>query len=134
MNATFVDTFYYLALVNADDAGHAKAMAANRSRKGRLVTTQWIMLEVADALADPVERPKFLAILEAIGNDPAVTLVEASGALFLRAVDLYRHRPDKEWSLTDCTSFVVMEEQQIREALTADAHFVQAGFVALLKD
>ena len=92
------------------------------------------MLEVADALADPVERPKFLTILEAIGNDPAVTLVEASGALFQPAVDLFRHRPDKEWPLTDCTSFVVMEEQQIREALTADAHFVQAGFVALLKE
>jgi uncharacterized protein len=134
MKATFVDTFYYLALVNAHDAGHQKAMAASRTRQGRLVTTQWIMVEVADALADPIERPKFLAILDAIGNDPTVALVAADDALFQRAVDLYRRRPDKEWSLTDCTSFVVMQEQQIREALTADAHFEQAGFVALLKD
>lgn len=134
MNATFVDTFYYLALVNREDSGHGRAMAASRHRQERLVTTQWIMLEVADALAGPIERPKFLAILEAIEKDPTVTLVEANGALFQRAVDLYRRRPDKEWSLTDCTSFVVMEDEQIREALTADAHFEQAGYTALLKD
>jgi predicted nucleic acid-binding protein len=42
-------------------------------------------------------------------------------------------RPDKDWSLTDCISFVVMENQDITEALTADRHFVQAGFTALLK-
>lgn len=88
MNATFVDTFYYLALVNADDAGHEKAMAASRNRQGRLVTTQWIMLEVADALADPIERPKFLAILDAIGNDPTVALIEANDVTLIeRAKD-----------------------------------------------
>jgi predicted nucleic acid-binding protein len=134
MKATFVDTFYYLALVNSDDSGRAKAMAASQNRQGRLVTTEWVMVEVADALADPVERPKFLAILDAIGSDASVSLVEADDALFRRAVELYRHRPDKEWSLTDCESFVVMDEQGIREALTADAHFEQAGFIALLKD
>ncbi|HET6880920.1 MAG TPA: hypothetical protein VFI31_12235 [Pirellulales bacterium] len=75
-----------------------------------------------------------MTILEAIGNDPTVDLVEANTALFQRAIDLYRRRPDKEWSLTDCTSFVVMQEQEIREALTADSHFEQAGFIALLKD
>ncbi|HET6880921.1 MAG TPA: hypothetical protein VFI31_12240 [Pirellulales bacterium] len=49
MNVTFVDTFYYLALVNADDAGHERAMAASHNRQGRLVTTQWIMVEIGDA-------------------------------------------------------------------------------------
>lgn len=69
MKATFVDTFYYLALVNPGDSGHAKAMAASQKRQGRLVTTQWVMVEVADALASPLERAKFLAILDAIGSD-----------------------------------------------------------------
>jgi predicted nucleic acid-binding protein len=48
-------------------------------------------------------------------------------------LDLYRRRPDKAWSVTDCISFVVMEGDGIREALTGDQHFEQAGFVALLK-
>jgi predicted nucleic acid-binding protein len=48
-------------------------------------------------------------------------------------LDLYASRFDKAWSLTDCISFVVMEQQGIREALTGDHHFEQAGFVALLK-
>jgi uncharacterized protein len=47
---------------------------------------------------------------------------------------LFAGRPDKEWSLTDCVSFVVMEAQGIREALTTDEHFIQAGFRALLRE
>jgi hypothetical protein len=58
--------------------------------------------------------------------------VPASEEVFERGLGLYRSRPDKEWSLTDCISFVVMQEQGIGEALTADRHFTQAGFVALL--
>lgn len=66
-------------------------------------------------------------------TDAKVTVIPADRSWFERGVDLYRRRPDKEWSLTDCISFVVMEEEEIREALTADAHFEQAGFVALLR-
>ena len=46
---------------------------------------------------------------------------------------MFAARPDKDWSLTDCISFVVMQERNIQDALTADHHFEQAGFVALLK-
>ena len=60
--------------------------------------------------------------------------VSMDGSLFARGLDLYRERQDKDWSLTDCISFVVMKDERIDEALTADIHFVQAGFRALLRD
>ena len=66
-------------------------------------------------------------------SDPQVTIVSPSASLFDRGVELFAKRPDKCWSLTDCISFVVMEEQGIMHALTGDRHFEQAGFVALLK-
>ena len=64
--------------------------------------------------------------------NPNITITAASAELFERGCRLYADRPDKDWSLTDCISFVVMEEKAITEALTADHHFEQAGFNALL--
>jgi len=58
--------------------------------------------------------------------------VRTGEALVQRALRLYDERPDKEWSLTDCLSFLVMERQRIRDALTTDHHFEQAGFRVLL--
>jgi predicted nucleic acid-binding protein len=63
--------------------------------------------------------------------DPSVLIIEATHELFDRAVRLFASRPDKSWSLTDCTSFLVVEDLGIGEALTGDHHFTQAGFVAL---
>jgi predicted nucleic acid-binding protein len=60
-------------------------------------------------------------------------IVETSGKLFRTGVAFYSRRPDKDWSLTDCISFVVMRDRGITEALTGDHHFEQAGFKALLK-
>lgn len=72
-------------------------------------------------------------LLDALEGDPDVLVVPADASLFRRGVDLYRQRPDKDWSLTDCISFVVMEEQGLTDALTADHHFEQAGFRAILR-
>ena len=77
-------------------------------------------------------RPRFLTLLETLEADPDVSIIPASDELFRRGVDLYRRRPDKDWPLTDCFSFVVMGDVAANEALTGDHHFQQAGFVALL--
>jgi predicted nucleic acid-binding protein len=134
MRTTFADTFYYLALLNPHDAAHPRAVAASEGLSGRLVTTAYVLTEVADALAAPRDRPRFLALLQTLEADPEVTIVPASDALFHRGVDLYRERPDKDWPLTDCISFVVMSDFATTEALTGDRHFQQAGLVALLAE
>lgn len=131
--AVFADTFFYLALLNPYDADHARVRAESRARRGRVVTTHWVLMEVADAFARPAFRAKFVALLNQLDTDPMSKLIPADEALFRRGVELYEARPDKDWPLTDCVSFVVMEEEQISEALTADVHFEQAGFTALFK-
>ena len=132
MTTVFADSYYYLAQVNERDEGHANAVDFAKTFRGHTVTTEWILTEVADALAQSQKRGAFLQILEEDQNDPQTTIVEASHRLFTHGVELFKSRSDKNWSLTDCISFVVMKKQGIREALTADHHFLQAGFVALL--
>ncbi len=132
MIAVFADTFYFLALVNPRDQAHARAVAYTATFQGRIVTTAWVLTEFADAMSDPRNRPEFLGTLNDLRNDPQVLIVPADTVLFNAGVDLYAARTDKHWSLTDCMSFVVMQQQGIVEALTGDRHFDQAGFKALL--
>ncbi|HET6574633.1 MAG TPA: hypothetical protein VFG68_13580 [Fimbriiglobus sp.] len=67
-----------------------------------------------------------------LAADPSTQIVPASDDLFTAGLDLYGRRPDKQWSLTDCVSFVVMGREGIAEALTGDHDFEQAGFTARL--
>ena len=133
MNALFADTFYYLALVSRGDAAHARAVSLSRHLTAPTVTTAWVLTEVADALADPRQRPALQVLLDSLQCDPKVTIVPPTQTLFERAITLYGSRPDKGWSLTDCVSFTVMESMRLSEALTGDHHFEQAGFRALLR-
>ena len=133
MKALFADCFYFLALLRLEDSAHARAIAASQNRTERLITTAWILTEVADALAVPAMREGFPRLLVALRADRACTIVPPTQDLFDAGVELYVRRPDKAWSLTDCISFVVMREHGMNEALTGDRHFEQAGFIALLK-
>ncbi len=133
MMATFVDTFFYLALILENDQYHARAVTASESRRGRFVTTAWVLTEVADALCEPPQRRLFPELLALLRSDPNTEIVPPDPDLFDRGLDLYARRPDKGWSLTDCISFVVMAERGLTEALTGDHHFEQAGFRALLR-
>ena len=132
MRPVFADTFFYLALLNPRDACHQQATDISRMLTPSTVTTAWVMTEVGDALAGPMQRSLFLDLLHGLHSDATVVMVPATQELFDRGVDLFGQRPDKEWSLTDCISFVVMEEHGLTEALTGDRHFEQAGFKVLL--
>jgi len=132
MKTVFADSYYFLAFVNPRDAGHERALDFSRSYRGRSLTTEWVLAEVADALSAPDQRGLFQELLAQVRSDPGFAIVEATHDLFDRGVELFSERPDKSWSLTDCISFVVMDQQGTKEALTADHHFQQAGFVALL--
>ena len=128
----FADTFYFLALLNSSDSAHAAAMQHSQGLGG-IITTEWVLTEAADAMAQPAKRQGFLELHRLLRAEPKVVIIPADSELFLRGVELYAGRPDKEWSLTDCISFVVMRDRGIAEALTGDHHFEQAGFVALLR-
>lgn len=132
MKSVFADTFYFLALLNERDAAHKRAVAASRTVALALVTTEFVLLELADALCKPQQRDEVLALCHVVETDPAFRLVRATSELIQRGKKLYRDRADKEWPLTDCISFVVMQDQGLAEALTADHHFEQAGFKPLL--
>lgn len=132
MNLIFADSYYYIAFVNQRDEGHAKALDFSRDYCGRTVTTEWVLTEVADALSDPDQRTIFLELHSQLRTQAGLEIIHASHDLFNLGIELFANRPDKSWSLTDCISFSVMGERGIREALTADHHFEQAGFVPLL--
>jgi predicted nucleic acid-binding protein len=133
MTEWFADTSYFLAFVHRDDEAHELAMELTGTFQGRLVTTQWVLLEFVNALSNARLRESAAGFLEWLETHDVVEILEATGDGFARGMERFRQRPDKDWSLTDCVSFLVMEERGIREALTADHHFEQAGFAALLK-
>jgi predicted nucleic acid-binding protein len=133
MTSVFADTFYFLALLNAKDAKHEEAWEISRQRRQRLVTTGFVLIELADGLSRSARRHVFSVLLDELRNESENILVPATQELFEEGAELYNARPDKQWTLTDCISFVVMKQQGISEALTGDHHFEQAGFVALLK-
>ena len=133
MKRRFADTFFYLAVLNPRDAAHQRAVDLSRSLRGGFVTTEFVLLELADGMARPPVRETFVRFHALLASDRQVEIIPASTDLLRRGRDLYAARPDKEWSLTDCVSFVVMRDCGITEALTGDHHFEQAGLVALLK-
>lgn len=133
MKPVFADTFYFLALLDERDPAHARAVAVSNEREQGFVTTEFVLLELADALSKPSLRGEFKAVRALIGGMPTFRVVAASSELLRRGERLYHERPDKEWQLTDCISFVVMGDEGMTEALTGDRHFEQAGFSAMLK-
>ena len=132
MSAMFADTSYWIALVLAAEQYHPRALVAGAERR-RHRNHSLGLGRTGAALARASLRHLFLAILDQIEADPAVHVVAVDDGLFRAGVEFFRRRPDKDWSLTDCISFVVMQREGVTEALTADHHFEQAGFVALLK-
>jgi predicted nucleic acid-binding protein len=126
---------------NLIDSSHPYYMlAANlyrttRQQGHKVVTTNYILAELVALLTSPlrITRSSIIAIIDGLRNSPHVEIVHVDASVDEQAWQLFKNRPDKEWSLVDCASFVVMRQPAIAEALTADHHFDQAGFVRLLK-
>lgn len=130
----FADTVYWVALVVSQDQYHQRVRAWTARITGRITTTAPVLLETANMLARPAWRASVVALIEHLRQRPDVHIVPMDQALWERSWELYRNRTDKAWSLTDCVSFLVMQEARLTDALTADEHFVQAGFRAVLLD
>lgn len=130
-----VDTSYAVALVSTRDQYHQRArqLADRYHARAKLVFTQAVCLEIGNSLADLPHRREAVRLLTGIQRDPGAVVVPMSDELYAEALALFANRPDKEWSLIDCISFVVMRRRGITSALTSDGHFEQAGFEPLMR-
>lgn len=133
MNVVFADAFYFVARINRCDQYHHRVLAFSKDFRARLLTSDWILMEVADALAKSACRPRVREFIFHMRRAAACEIVPASRELLDRALAFYHQHADKEWTLTDCVSFVIMRERHIMDALTGDKHFEQAGFNPLFK-
>lgn len=132
----FLDTSFAIALASKSDEHHNQALdilADIQESKIKIVTTWAVVIELANTLAKPQFRPLSVSLVGLLLDDPAIEVVSLMDELTLKAFSLYQDRMDKKWGLTDCISFVVMKERGIREALTADEDFEQAGFIAVMR-
>jgi predicted nucleic acid-binding protein len=135
MRRVFVDTSAWIALINASDSLHAEAlqvMELLRRQKARLVTTEFVLLEVADALSMPPTRAQTAVFIDGLRHLTSLHTVPLGQELLADGWALFKQRPDKDWGLTDCTSFEAMAQERIAEAFTSDHHFAQAGHTKLL--
>lgn len=132
MTPIFADTSFYAACLIPRDRHHAKALGLAASNTSTIVTTEFVFVELANLLSKLARRSAAIRLINQVRGDSDTIIVPATSELLGRGFELFKKRPDKEWSLTDCISFVVMEEHGLTEALTSDGDFEQAGFVALL--
>ena len=107
-------------------------MAELRRNTVALVTTEFVLIEVANAFCASAWRTKAVKLIDGLRSVPNLKIIEADSSLLSEGWRLYCSRLDKEWSLTDCVSFAVMHDEQINQAFTSDHHFEQAGFIKLL--
>ena len=134
MSSLFLDTSFAIALASRRDLHHSRAVELAeqiRESNTQLVTTIPVIIEIGNSLAKQAFREAAIQLVNALHSDPRVTIVPLDHDLYDRGFATFANRRDKEWGLTDCISFVAMEDRNLRAALTADAHFRQAGFRAL---
>lgn len=133
----FVDTGFFVALLDKNDAHASKARKLYQTIEGtRLITTAAVLIELLNGFGDrgPHLRKNTIEFVRKLHASPNVEIVALTQDLYFEALDYYERHRDKGYSHTDCLSFLIMNDRGIREALAIDHHFSQAGFRALLDD
>jgi uncharacterized protein len=133
-----LDTVYVQALLNRNDQYHAKAKDLFPSVKAAsmVLITEAVLLEIGNALSAVEHRQSAASFINGCyaGKDRNLCVVPVDTKLIKRSLELFEKRSDKDWSLTDCISFMVMEDNKVEQAVTADRHFTQRGYRALMVD
>jgi predicted nucleic acid-binding protein len=127
---TLIDTSAYFALVDVDDINHARANSAAGAMQGRLYTTNYILAETHALLLRRLGRAIAARFLLEADRD-RTNLIRVRADDEERAREIIFAHDDKDYSLTDATSFAVMERLHIGTAFTFDRHFAQYGFAVL---
>lgn len=139
MNAVFADTGFWIALLNPIDELHEKALALSKTIVARgqaVMTSEMVFTDLLNHFAkfSPTQRRAAITLIEQMTQHPQLVIAPQTSEQFSQAMQLYAQRADKPWSLTDCASFLIMQQHGIMDALAYDRHFIQAGFRALLRD
>ena len=132
----FIDTSYLIAILEPTDDRHEKAKTVSQSLGSiQQITSEMVLTELLNAFCTRGKffRQMVLNVLEDLSSDPNIEIIPQSSELFEQACRYYKQRLDKEYSLTDCASMVIMRERGIDKVLTHDHHFQQEGFKALLR-
>ncbi|NEQ97240.1 MAG: type II toxin-antitoxin system VapC family toxin [Cyanothece sp. SIO2G6] len=137
MRFVFADTGYWVALFNPKDDLHSKATDLSKALQPvHIVTSEVVLTEVLNDFSIRGEffRNAAIRLIADLRCHPNTTIVPQTSQQFDAALQLYAQRPDKQWSQTDCASFNIMQELGLTEALAYDKHFIQAGFVSLMRN
>ncbi len=135
----FWDTSAFIALSNRDDRWYVAAVAMNQElarQRARILTTDAVLTEVANSFSRAAQKSVAQRNIDALQQSAKLgvaRLIHVDEALWQRGWRLFTERPDKDWSLTDCISFIVMQENKVIRSFTSDHHFEQAGFVRLMQ-
>lgn len=137
-SSLFVDTSGWGSLFINTQPHHLQADHHFRQalqQRRNLITTNYIIAELVALLHSPlrIPRSRVFDVIDGIKAAPYVQVICIDQAIDTAAWELCKSRADKNWSLVDCSSFVVMQQLSLQEALTTDHHFEQAGFMRLLK-
>lgn len=138
MNSAFIDTSGWANAFDQRQPFHQTVVSTFqqlRQNRALIVTSNYVIAELVALLESPMRTPRsrIFTIIDTIKATPYLDVVHIDSATDTAAWSLCKSRPDKNWSLVDCSSFVLMERQNIQIALTSDRHFEQAGFTRLLK-
>lgn len=135
MRRVFDDTFCGIALLNPRDQAHEQAVGVSKGLgPAWIVTTEAVLTEFLNCFGarGSLIRGAAAKLVEWMQADRSVQVVPQAHEDFLAGCRLYRARPDKTHSLTDCISMEVMRSEGLNEVLTNDEHFTQEGFTCLL--
>jgi uncharacterized protein len=138
MTELFFDTTSWANLIDISQPFHSLSATTYQNacfQKHKIITTSYIVAELVALLASPlrIPRPKAIAFIQSLKTSPYIEVIHIIKEIDRKAWELLINRLDKEWSLVDCSCFIVMRERKISESLTSDHHFEQAGFIRLLK-
>lgn len=137
-NKVFIDTSGWAELFIATESYHQQAkewFTKTRKQNIELVTSNYVVAELVALLNSPLRVPRYqlFQYVDAVKTASYVDIIYIDTARETAAWSLLKSRSDKTWSLVDATSFIIMQQLGLQEALTTDHHFEQAGFVRLLK-
>jgi uncharacterized protein len=136
MKTVFADTGYWIAILDPQDTLYSKAINLSITlTQVQICTSEMVLTEILNHFSKRGNFLRYAAanLIESLQENPAITIIPQTDSIFQQALILYKQRPDQAWSHTDCSSFCIMQQQNILEALAYDKHFEQAGFIALLR-